>query len=93
MLVFRLMSLGDRRYVGDIGTMLVHDRWHPDCEGCLPGFLISQGVAVGFEPDEIGQALEEGFECCSWCFNKTEPRRPAGWGDGASEGEAVETGG
>ena len=81
----RLTKLGDRRFVGDVGTMIVHDRWHPDSEGCIPEFLVTQGVAVGFEPDELGQALRESFECCCWCIDKSDPKRPAGWGDDAAD--------
>jgi hypothetical protein len=91
--VYRLTSLHKHRYIGDIGTMVVHDRWHPDCESCLPELLVSERVAVGFEPDELNQALNEGFECCSWCFDRTVPPQPADWLDPASEGETPETGG
>jgi hypothetical protein len=73
----RLKALGENRYVGDVRTMEVHDTWHPDCEGCLPGLIVAEGAGVGFEPDELSQALEEGFECCSWCFGREkDPEGP-----------------
>ena len=71
----RLKALDKQRYIGDVRTMEVHDTWHPDCEGCLPGLIVAEGAGVGFEPDELSQALEEGFECCSWCFGKNDPER------------------
>ena len=90
--MYRLTRLGDHRYVGDIGTMIVHDIWHPDCEGCLPSLLVRERAAVGFDPDELNQALDEGFECCSWCFDGSDPRPPARWFDQAEEGAVGERG-
>jgi hypothetical protein len=86
--VYRLTRTGGARYVGDVRAKIVHDRWHPDCEGCLTGMLISEGAAVGFESDDLDEALLEGFECCSWCFDRSEPRSPSAAGAGIACGSA-----
>jgi hypothetical protein len=74
--VHHLKSLAGHRFIGDLRTMEVHDTWHPGCEGCLPGTIVADGAGVGFEPDELRQALMEGFECCSWCFGREDPDEP-----------------
>ncbi len=72
-----IRKLDSERYVGDTSTMLVHDRWHGDCEDCLMEDVIARGAAVAFEPDTLERALDESFDCCDECFDKTDPPRPA----------------
>jgi hypothetical protein len=74
--VRNLKSLTNHRYVGDLRTMEVHDTWNPDCEGCLPDAISAAGAAVGFEPDQLEQALMEGFRRCGWCFGSEDWDEP-----------------
>ena len=75
-------KLDGHRYVGATDTMIVHDRWHEDCEDCLMEELVRRGVAVGFAPDSLDQALWEDFEYCPYCFDKTDPPPPTGHQEG-----------
>jgi len=71
-----LKSLGTKRYVGDRVKKVVHDRWHPDSEGCGLSGLVQSGDAEGFEPDTLDTALWAGYEYCEACFDRTEPAPP-----------------
>jgi len=73
-----LTKLGGRRYVGDSATMLAHDTWHGDCQGCGLDETLRNGHAVGFEPDTLDGALWAGYEYCETCHDRTEPVPPAG---------------
>jgi hypothetical protein len=64
------------RFVGDSEARIVHDRWHADCEDCLMEPLVERGLAVGFKPDTLDQALSEGYEYCPLCNDRSTPRRP-----------------
>ena len=75
-MVEQISSLKKRRYVGDAASKIVHDRWHPDCEGCGLSNIIRRGDAVGFEPDTLDGALNEGYEYCEACFDKEDPEAP-----------------
>ncbi|MFH1866377.1 MAG: hypothetical protein ABIK85_10885 [Candidatus Eisenbacteria bacterium] len=75
-MVYELMELGRLRYVGERSTKIVHDRWHPDCDGCGLYETVRRGDAAGFEPDSLDGALLEGYEYCEACFDKTEPSPP-----------------
>jgi hypothetical protein len=75
-MIYDLMKLGRLRYVGDRGTKIVHDRWHPDCQGCGLDETVRRGGAVGFKPDSLDGAFLEGYDYCEACFDKTDPRPP-----------------
>jgi hypothetical protein len=75
-MVERIGRFGDRRYVGDRVSKLVHDRWHEDSQGCGIEDLIAGGTAVGFNPDTLEEALLSGFEYCEGCHDKSEPTGP-----------------
>ncbi|MCK4408718.1 MAG: hypothetical protein KAW67_01445 [Candidatus Eisenbacteria sp.] len=75
-MVTELKELERRRYVGDSRTNLVHDRWHPDCEGCGLDEAVRSGRAVGFKPDTLDGALWAGYEYCEACHDKSEPPAP-----------------
>lgn len=68
-----IRELGDRRYVGDEEKKIVHDRRHVDCEDCLMEDIVARGAAVGFEPDELDQAFDEGYDYCEHCFDRGNP--------------------
>ena len=78
-----IRELGNQRYVGDAERMIVHDRWHADCEDCLMEEILARGAAVGFEPDELDQAFEEGYDYCEHCFDRRSPERPSAHGQAA----------
>ena len=71
-----LQSIAGVRYIGDTRTSVVHDRWHENCEDCLVKELVKKGVAVGFDPDTLGQALTERFDYCDWCVDRSDPEPP-----------------
>jgi hypothetical protein len=77
----RLQAFGRHRFVGNITSKEVHDRWHGDCEDCLLEGFLKDGQAVGFEPDTLDAALSHGFETCPHCFGRDEPSGPP-WDDG-----------
>jgi hypothetical protein len=83
-MVEEIKSLGRRRYVGDKVSKLVHDRWHPDCQGCGLRDILWRGDAVGFEPDTLDGALWEGYEYCEGCHDRTDPDPPE-WADSDTE--------
>jgi hypothetical protein len=83
---YRLMKLGRVRYVGDSSTKHVHDRWHPDSQGCGVREIVERGHAVGFEPDTLDGALLAGYEYCEGCHDRTEPRPPE-WASSAEPSE------
>jgi hypothetical protein len=72
----RLEKLDGHRFVGNLETREVHDRWHEECEDSLMEAMVEDGVAVAFEPDTLDGALNEGFETCPYCFDKTDPKCP-----------------
>jgi hypothetical protein len=74
--VKKISVLQGHRYVGDTDAMVVHDRWHEECEDCLMEEVLARGVAVGFGPDTLEQALWEGFEYCPYCIDRTDPEPP-----------------
>jgi hypothetical protein len=76
-MVRQITDFGKRRYVGDAASKIVHDRWHPDSEGCGLSDIVRRGDAVGFEPDTLDGALYEGYEYCEACFDKEEPEAPS----------------
>jgi hypothetical protein len=82
----KLEAFGRRRFIGNLETREVHDRWHEDCEDCLLEGCLKNGQAVGFEPDALATALGDGFETCPICVDRTEPPRPP-WAE--DEPEAV----
>ncbi len=73
----RLTELGTRRFIGDTETMVVHDRWNSNSEGCLLELIIEKESARGFNPDQSDQAFWEDYEYCPHCFNRKDPRPPA----------------
>ena len=77
-MVRELTQLGRRRYIGNSESMVVHDRWHPDCQGCGLMDIVRDGRAVGFEPDTLEAAFWEGYEYCEACHDADEPNAP-GW--------------
>jgi len=76
--VSELRELRGRRYVGNSATMLAHDTWHADCQGCELNETLRNGHAVGFEPDTLDGALWAGYDYCETCHDRTEPVPPAG---------------
>jgi hypothetical protein len=76
----RLTFIDGVRFVGDARRKVVHDRWHGECEDCILDDLLGQGHAVGFVPDQLSQALEEGYDYCDWCIDGSDPEPPSGWG-------------
>jgi hypothetical protein len=75
-MVNKLTRLGRTRFVGDSRTNLVHDRWHPDCQGCGLDEAVRSGHAVGFKPDTLNGALWAGYEYCEACLDRSEPSPP-----------------
>lgn len=73
----RVTNLNSQRFIGDTRAMIVHDRWHEDCEDCLMEEVIASGAAVEFEPDTLEQSLNEEFDCCEVCFGSKDPAPPA----------------
>ena len=67
----KLRELGTRRFIGDTETMLVHDRWHGNCEDCLMEVLIQNGTARGFSPDSSDQAFQT---TARGCFREYYPK-------------------
>lgn len=68
--------LDDVRFVGDRNAMVVHDTWNDDCEVCCLNELLKAGACVGFEPDTLEQAFNEGFDYCDECLGRSEPAAP-----------------
>ena len=66
--VRELTRLNDVRYVGDRESMVIHDSWNGESEGCCLDGLSDKGTAVGFEPDTLEQAFQEGFDYCDHCI-------------------------
>ncbi len=77
-MAYPLQKVGSQRFVGESDKEIVHDTWHGDCEDWFVQKLIDAGVAVCFDPDTLDQALTEGYEYCSHCFDRTSPRPPVG---------------
>ncbi|MBD3349736.1 MAG: hypothetical protein GF400_11155 [Candidatus Eisenbacteria bacterium] len=69
-------SVDSMRFVGDRESMFVHDRWNRESESCFLERLVEDGKAVGFEPDTLEQAFNEGFDYCDNCIGKEEPEGP-----------------
>ena len=69
----RLKDLDGVRYVGDAQQGTVHDRHHEECEDCLMEDLVRRGDAVGFKPDALEQAFNEGYDYCDWCLDGSDP--------------------
>jgi len=74
--MYQIGEYEGQRYVGESDRAVVHDTWHPECEDCLVEDMVGRGVAVGFEPDDLEQALWEGFEYCEYCFDRASPVAP-----------------
>lgn len=74
--MYQIVQHDGQRYVGEADRYIVHDTWHSECEPCIIEDIVVRGVAVGFEPDDLDQALWEGFEYCEHCFDKSEPVAP-----------------
>jgi hypothetical protein len=72
-----LRNLDGRRYVGDRERQVVHDTWHDECEDCIIEDLVHRDRAVGFAPDTLGQAFEEGYDYCDWCVDGSDPEPKA----------------
>ena len=87
----KLTELGTRRFIGDTETMLVHDRWNSNCEGCALEGLVENGTARGFNPDQSDQAFWEDYEYCPHCFDRTDPEPPT-WAAESSRDAEVGTG-
>lgn len=68
-----LADKSDVRFVGDRDTMFVHDSRNPASEECFLQKLVEGGLAVGFEPDTLEQAFNEGFDYCDTCVGAEEP--------------------
>ncbi|MBD3368568.1 MAG: hypothetical protein GF405_10440 [Candidatus Eisenbacteria bacterium] len=72
----RLKDIDGVRYVGDAQRGIVHDRHHEECEDCLVENLVQRGAAVGFRPDTLAQAFDEGYDYCDWCLDGSDPDAP-----------------
>ncbi len=78
-MAFPVQSLRGRHYIGDPGTMTVHDVLHedPTPDGCRIWDLVRSGQAVGFQPDKLRQAVAEGYAPCPKCLYNYQLRRPS----------------
>ncbi len=69
----RLTNINGSRFIGDAEQGVVHDRRHEECEDCLVQDLVDRGRAVGFRPDTLAQAFDEGYDYCDWCLDGSDP--------------------
>ena len=59
--------LYESRFCGNINTKEVHDLDNEQTN-CQIDEIIDAGHAKSFEPDELEQAHEEGYDNCAYCI-------------------------
>ena len=66
-MAFRIQSRSGRRYLGNDNRLEVHDLQREKTQ-CQIDEIIANNQAVGFDPDTLDQAHQEGYENGAYCI-------------------------